>query len=282
MQKIKAKKSLGQNFLIDHDALRDIAGAIEISDKHIIEVWPGYGALTDYLVTAEPKSLDLVELDPDMVEILEKRIENWGIRIQSSSGFAIPNLDSQIQRNETTSSWITLHHIDILQFTPPYDCYSVIANIPYYITSPILFYFLYELEQKPDAMVIMMQKEVWEKILEGRAKKPHHSYLSLCMEQACDEIEIIRYVGRSSFDPAPRVDSIVLRFIVKKDRDPTKEKALMNLWKVAFAHPRKTLLSNIRWSRYDSVEIRNTIIKLGYDERVRAEAIRREDWVSFL
>lgn len=282
MQKIKAKKSLGQNFLIDQDALADIASAIEVTGKHIIEVWPGYGALTDYLVTAEPKSLDLVELDTDMVEILEKRIENWEIRIQSSSGFAIPNLDSQIQRNETTSSWITLHHIDVLQFTPPYDSYSVIANIPYYITSPILFYFLYELEQKPDAMVIMMQEEVGEKILEGRARKPHHSYLSLCMEEACNEIEIIRYVGRSSFDPAPRIDSIVLRFRVKKERDRSREKELMDLWKVAFAHPRKTLLSNIRWSRYDSAKILASIIELGYDERVRAEAIRREDWVSFL
>lgn len=270
MQKIKAKKSLGQNFLIDQNALADIASAIDITDQHIIEVWPGYGALTDYIIRSHPQSLDLVELDTDMVEILSEKMVNgeWSMVNRKN----IKNNDLQL----------TIHHIDVLQFTPPYDYYSVIANIPYYITSPILFYFLYELEQKPDAMVIMMQKEVWEKILEGRAKKPHHSYISLCMEESCNDIEIIRYVGRSSFDPAPRVDSIVLRFIVKKDRDPTKEKALMNLWKVAFAHPRKTLLSNIRWSRYDSVEIRNNIIKLGYDERVRAEAIRREDWVSFL
>ncbi len=280
MQKIKAKKSLGQNFLIDHEALVDIASAIDISGRHIIEVWPGYGALTDYIISSHPQSLDLVELDTDMVEILEKRIENWEIRIRSSSGFAIPNLDSQTQRNETIASWVTLHHIDVLQFTPLYDSYSVIANIPYYITSPILFYFLYELGKKPDAMVIMMQKEVWEKILEGRAKKPHHSYLSLCMEQACQDIEIVRYVARSSFDPAPRVDSIVLRFVMKEGRNPSKEKDLMDLWKVAFAHPRKTLMSNIRWSRYDFTKIRNTVIELGYDEKVRAEAIKREDWES--
>jgi ribonuclease HI len=239
MQKIKAKKSLGQNFLIDHEALADIASAIDITDQHIIEVWPGYGALTDYLVTKNPKSLDLVELDPDMISILEKRNENWEFTIQSSSGFAIPNLDSQIQRNETDPQ-LTIHHIDVLQFTPPYDCYSVIANIPYYITSPILFYFLYELEQKPDAMVIMMQEEVGEKILEGRARKPHHSYLSLCMEQVCQDIEIVRYVGKSSFDPAPRVDSIVLRFVMKEGRNTSQEKELMDLWRVAFAHPRKS------------------------------------------
>jgi 16S rRNA A1518/A1519 N6-dimethyltransferase RsmA/KsgA/DIM1 with predicted DNA glycosylase/AP lyase activity len=66
------------------------------------------------------------------------------------------------------------------------------------------------------------------------------------MELACDDINILRYVGRESFDPAPKVDSIVLRFIVKKERDQKIEKELMNLWKVAFAHPRKTFLSNIK------------------------------------
>ncbi len=255
MKTIKAKKALGQNFLIDEAALSDIAGAIEISGKHIIEVGPGYGALTEHLIAQKPKSLDLVELDRDMIAILEDKY---------------------------TPEDLTIHHIDVLRYTPSYESYSVIANIPYYITSPILFYFLYELTTTPDGMVIMMQEEVGEKILDGRACKPHHSFLSLCMETACDDIEIVRYVSRSSFDPQPRVDSIVLRFRVRKSRNLEQEKILMNLWKVAFAHPRKTLLSNIKWSTYSLDEVRSMIVKLGYDERVRAEAIEREDWISFL
>jgi 16S rRNA (adenine1518-N6/adenine1519-N6)-dimethyltransferase len=139
MQKIKAKKALGQNFLIDSEALSDIAGAIEISGKHIIEVGPGYGALTDYLVSAQPTSLDLVELDPDMIAILTEKY---------------------------TTEDLIIHHTDILRYIPPYEQYSVIANIPYYITSPILFYFLYELSVSPEEMVIMMQEEVGDKILE--------------------------------------------------------------------------------------------------------------------
>jgi 16S rRNA (adenine1518-N6/adenine1519-N6)-dimethyltransferase len=71
MQKIKAKKSLGQNFLIDEDALIDIASGLEINGKHIIEVGPGYGALTDYIIDQSPLTLDLVELDSDMIAILE-------------------------------------------------------------------------------------------------------------------------------------------------------------------------------------------------------------------
>ncbi len=255
MRKIKAKKSLGQNFLIDEEALSGIASGLTIADKHIIEVGPGYGALTDHIIGYRPLSLDLVELDQDMLPILQWKYMNTSTHI---------------------------HHMDILQFTPSYDIYSVIANIPYYITSPILFRFLYDLPRKPHEMIIMMQEEVGEKILEWRAKKPHHSYLSLCMELACDDIEIIRYVGRTSFDPAPKVDSIVLKFTVKKERDLKIEIELIYLWKVAFAHPRKTLLSNLKGSTYNTDSVRKILTTLKYDDRIRAEAIRKEDWLRFL
>lgn len=254
--KIKAKKSLGQNFLIDQDALSDIANAIHIENKNIIEVGPGYGALTDYIIKQSPLSLDLVELDTDMITLLE-----W----------------------KYNPAELTIHHIDILRFIPTYSEYSVIANIPYYITSPILFHFLYDLEHKPNEMVIMMQKEVGEKILEWRReKKPHHSFLSLCMEQACSDIEIIRYVGKTSFDPQPKIDSIVLKFSVENNRKPEQEKQLIQLWKVAFSHPRKTLLSNLKWGTYNIDNIRNILIERWYDDRVRSEAINRNDWIYFL
>lgn len=94
---------------------------------------PGYGALTDYLITKNPESLDLIELDPDMISLLKAKY---------------------------TPDTVTIYHTDILKYTPLYEQYSVIANIPYYITSPILFYFLYELERVPEEMVIMMQEEV--------------------------------------------------------------------------------------------------------------------------
>ncbi len=253
---IRAKKSLGQNFLIDEEALSDIANSVVVEDRHIIEVGPGYGALTDHLIVGHPASLTLVELDTDMIKILEEKYH----------------------------SPITILHQDVLQFSPDFDEYSVIANIPYYITSPILFHFLYAREfASPQEMVIMMQEEVGKKILEWRhPRKPHHSFLSLCMEEACTDIEIVRYVPRTSFDPAPKVDSIVLRFVVKTDRDPDEEKRLIHLWKVAFSHPRKTLLSNMKGSTYDITQIRTIITELWYDERVRAEAIAREDWKRFL
>lgn len=123
-----------------------------------------------------------------------------------------------------------------------------------------------------------MQEEVGEKILEGRSRKPHHSYLSLAMELACEDIEIVRYVGRSSFDPAPKVDSIVLRFTVKKSRDREKEEALLALWRMAFTYPRKTLMSNLRGTPYDLDQVRSWMLECGYDEKIRAEAVGMEEW----
>jgi len=117
---IKAKKSLGQNFLIDPEALSDISTSIEVTGKHIIEVGPGYGALTEYLIHQKPRQLDLIELDTDMIEILEER-----------------------QEKEWKAPNFSIHHQDVLKFIPKSSTYSVIANIPYYITSPILFHFLY-------------------------------------------------------------------------------------------------------------------------------------------
>jgi 16S rRNA (adenine1518-N6/adenine1519-N6)-dimethyltransferase len=251
-ESIRAKKSLGQNFLIDHEALSDIASAIDIAGKHIIEVGPGYGALTEYLLAFWPLSLDLVELDDDMIPLLSEKF----------------------------AQSVTIHHQDVLSFIPQYESYSLVANIPYYITSPILFHFLYHVPQTPLEMVIMMQREVGEKIL-ALSKKRHYSLLSLALYEACESIEAIRLVPRTAFRPAPKVESIVLRFRTKQKRDPETEKKLIHLWKQAFSQPRKTLLSNLRWL-YDETKLLSTLTSLGYDARVRAEAIEREDWKKFL
>jgi 16S rRNA (adenine1518-N6/adenine1519-N6)-dimethyltransferase len=272
MQSIRAKKSLGQNFLIDEEALTDIGRAVTLAEKHVIEVGPGYGALTEYILSHHPASLDMVELDPDMVEILDSRFMAEEKPPEMSENF----------HRMVKATPIALHHADVLHFTPPYDDYVVIANIPYYITSPILFHFLYDIDNPPAEMVIMMQEEVWEKILEGRAKKPHHSYLSLAMELACEDISIVRYVGRDSFDPPPRVDSIVLRFTVKTERNKEMEEKLLSLWRYAFTQPRKTLMSNLRGSPVDLDRAKAWILECGYDEKVRAEAVKMEDWILFI
>lgn len=102
------------------------------------------------------------------------------------------------------------------------------------------------------------------------------------MELACEDISIVRYVGRDSFDPPPKVDSIVLRFTVKQERNREKEQELLSLWRYAFTQPRKTLLSNMRGSPFDLDTVKAWILECGYDEKVRAEAVSLEDWGKFI
>ncbi len=102
------------------------------------------------------------------------------------------------------------------------------------------------------------------------------------MELACEDISIVRYVGRDSFDPPPKVDSIVLRFTVKTERNKEMEEKLLSLWRYAFTQPRKTLMSNLRGSPVDLDRAKAWILECGYDEKVRAEAVKMEDWILFI
>lgn len=155
---IEPKKSLGQNFLVNDVILENISEFIDIENRHVIEVGPGYGALTERLIAANPASLTLVEYDPRMVSILQDR--------QSKHEFDFAGILNIIEQ-------------DVLQFDPK-ESSLLIANIPYYITSPILFRFLYEVTFVPTEMLILMQKEVADKIT--KQKGYQNSYLSLALE----------------------------------------------------------------------------------------------------
>lgn len=261
---IRAKKQLGQNFLIDESSLEAISNAINISWKCIVEVWPGYWALTEKIIAHTPKRLDLVELDRDMVDILRSRMQQ-----------------------EWNNRDVMLHHMNILDFRPENTPYSVIANIPYYITSPILFKFIHTDDTpnaiiSPESMVIMMQKEVGEKILGKSWKKNDYSFLSLALHMACEEISIIAHVPKEHFFPIPKVDSIVLRFILKKNRNIPLEKKLHTLWEASFKFPRKTLYKNLSASGIDTEKIDIVFETLELDRRVRAESIAIDNWIHIL
>ena len=187
--RIKAKKNLGQNFLVNKKIISEISDIILIKNKNIVEVGPGYWALTEKLLEKKPKSLDLVELDSDMVNILEDRINSWDLDLKEVE--------------------FKINKIDILKYTPSFKEYDVIANIPYYITSPILRYFLYDLKNNPDNMIILMQKDVWDKILKKNKNKS--SVLSLIIEKKAFISEKI-FVWKENFIPAPKVESSVLLF----------------------------------------------------------------------
>ena len=135
-------------------------------------------------------------------------------------------------------------HQDILKFIPERGEYDVIANIPYYITSPILFHFLYDIPNPPQKMLIMMQKEVGERILEFHIKGKN-SLLSLAIWKKCN-IRKVCEVSKVAFSPKPKVDSIVLAFELHNEYSHQNDREFIAFLKKCFQEPRKTLVNNLQ------------------------------------
>ncbi|MDD2565709.1 MAG: 16S rRNA (adenine(1518)-N(6)/adenine(1519)-N(6))-dimethyltransferase RsmA [Candidatus Gracilibacteria bacterium] len=258
---IAPKKSLGQNFLVNDNILDEIVDFIDLENKNIIEVGPGYGALTSKILSKNPKSLELVELDKKMIEILNDRIENGELRIE--------NINFKI------------NNADILKFEPNYEEYLVVANIPYYITSPILTHFFYNTEFQASEMIILMQKDVGDKILKKSGNK--NSVLSLGVDFACEEVKEIIKVGASNFIPPPKVESSVLYFKLKKDINKDKSKIFLKLIKAGFAEKRKKLISNLsKIGGYEKKMLDEIFVKLNLSDNVRAEELDLDKWNELL
>ena len=253
--KIRAKKSLWQNFLVNDEIVEEISNVIEVEWKNIIEVWPWYWALTEKLLNKKPKTLNLVELDNDMIDILNSRIEN--------NDFSLEWIDFKINKS------------DILNYEPESENYSVIANIPYYITSPILRHFLYEVENKPENMVILMQKDVWDKILWKWKKKSW--VLSLFIEKKCIVSEAL-FVAKENFVPAPKIESSVLLFESHDLYKNIDDKLFFILIKNGFREPRKKLIKNFIKSWYEKDYIIKIFEDLSIDEWIRWEDLDIATW----
>lgn len=257
--KVKAKKKLWQNFLINDEIISSIAWVIDISGKNIIEIWPGYWALSEKLLLHKPKSLTLVEIDLDMISILEDRVY-------------IRDLDI---------SWVdfSINKIDVLEYDPQFSSYDVIANIPYYITSPILRHFLYDLRNKPDNMVILMQKDVWDKILWFPKNKS--SVLSLIVEKKANVSEKI-FVAKENFIPSPKVESSVLLFKSHNIYDDISDEKFLKIIKIWFSSVRKKLINNLEKWWYDSKTIIKILSSMWYDSNIRWEDLNIENWCELV
>mgnify|MGYP000677857122 CR=1 FL=1 len=250
-----AKKSLGQNFLQDQGILDQIIDAAELTaEDHVLEIGPGKGALTDRLIEQAGK-VTAVELDDRLIPFLK--------------------IDYGKHDN------FELVHADALTYEPPSHPYKIVANIPYYITSPLLNHYLMEQFQSgnpPKTIVFMVQKEVAEKIV---AKKGKHSVLSLQVH-LFGEPELVCVVPKTAFKPAPKVESAVIKITVhdqpKLDVDLKK---LFWLFKVCFAQKRKKLSKNLASVlRVKPAEIREELIELGIDENARAEQLTMDEWMQ--
>lgn len=261
---LPAKKSLGQHFLNSKHVLGQIIEAAKIKkgDK-VLEIGPGTGVLTEALLAAGAHVL-AIEKDDRAIE---------GLRNKFLTG---PN-------GEEMANNLDIIHGDILDdagYKLPTEPYLVVANIPYYITGAILEKFL-EAEHKPDRMVLLVQKEVADRIVALDGKE---SILSVSVK-AFGKPKIVAKVPPGCFTPPPTVDSAILTIenITGKtfQEDNIEVSRFFSVVKAAFAHKRKFAIRNME-SVVSAEKIWEAWQKLALDPKVRAEDIAVEKWVSIV
>lgn len=242
---MKAKKSLGQHFLKSEKALRSIIDAGEVKESDtILEIGPGTGALTERLL---PLALKVIAVEKDNALSAELRER-------------FPNL--------------TLVHGDILDFAPPQTQYKLIANIPYNITGAILQKFL-SAEHQPERMVLLVQKEVAERIV---ARDGKESILSISVK-VYGKPEYVERVLAGSFAPAPKVDSaiIAVKDISKRFFEGFSEESFFEMLRLAFSSKRKKLSSNLG-RKYSKEAVSEAVKSALLGENSRAEEVGVERW----
>jgi 16S rRNA (adenine1518-N6/adenine1519-N6)-dimethyltransferase len=266
---LKAKKSLGQNFLKSEKALNSIIAAADLKpNDFILEIGPGKGALTIKLLE-NGVSVLAVEKDERMCEFLKEVFRN--------------NLDKNFF---LLCGDILETDLDKLKTIA--KNYKLIANIPYYITGAIIRKFLSENHQ-PERMVLLMQKEVAERIV---ARDEKESLLSISVKVYCEPV-FVEVVKAGSFVPAPAVDSAIVLFknISKKNfvDNNIDEELFFKVLNAGFAHKRKMLLGNLKELQkeknsenktFSKINFEEIFKKLNLDKKIRAEDLKVGDWVE--
>jgi len=247
----RAKKTYGQNFLVDHSVVGKIIAAADIkSGDAVLEIGPGTGVLTQALVDAGAL-VTAVEADRDLIGPLKEKF-----------GDAINLIHGDI---------LNLPALPVLPAN-----YKLVANIPYNITSDILFRFLTQ-EPRPSRMVLMVQREVADRIA---AKPPETSLLSIVCQTYADVKKIVN-VPKGAFRPIPKVDSAVIRLDLIPSTESFQPETVIKLAKIGFSHPRKQLHGNLAAAHVASSEaVKEALCKLGLPETARAENLRVQDWAT--
>lgn len=256
----RTKKRLGQNFLIDGQVIQNILDYADIQPEDtVIEIGPGVGFVTEQLVK-KAKKVIAVELDEEAVKELKK--------------LDAPNL--------------TIIHKDILktQFKDLTDeKVKVVANIPYYITSPIIAHLLGEIDDLNNEnrnqitdIILMVQEEVARRMV-ATEKSPSKQYgLLTLLSQFWADVEIKELVGRRAFFPSPKVNSALVYLKVREQ--PLLELSdyghFRKTVRAAFAQRRKTLRNCLLSGGFDKDKISKAMSKLSIDEKIRGENLSLE------
>jgi 16S rRNA (adenine1518-N6/adenine1519-N6)-dimethyltransferase len=251
---LKPKDYLGQNFLIDEQVLDEIVQVADLKSTDVVlEVGPGLGVLTGELAS-RVKEVYAIEKDS--------------------------NLASMLRHEFAAEKKVKIINEDILRFHIARNIlseYKVVANIPYYLTSKLL-QLLLESEHPPTLMVLMIQKEVGERVI---ASVGELSILGISVQIYAD-VEISASVSKHSFWPVPKVDSVVLKITPKNKYPQIKDKKLFfRIIKIAFAGKRKQIHNSLTHGLHLSKEkVAELITKSGIELTARPQDISIQQWIA--
>ncbi|MGD9901682.1 MAG: 16S rRNA (adenine(1518)-N(6)/adenine(1519)-N(6))-dimethyltransferase RsmA [Spirochaetales bacterium] len=259
IQDFAFKKQFGQNFLTDTNLLTAIANDAGItSEDEVLEIGAGAGALTQILCKMAKKVVSY-EIDTELKPILSKNLQNFDNIELIFKDIMKENIE-EIKKHFSGK-------------------FKIVANLPYYITTPIIFKFL---ESCDDiiSLTIMVQKEVAER-LAARAGTKDYGAITVAVNVITDA-KITRIVNKQMFTPRPKVDSAIVNMVVNKNKYSVTDFAkLNNLIRVAFAMRRKTLLNNLKQGfNMSNEEAKGLIINSGLSENVRGEELTTEQFVA--
>jgi 16S rRNA (adenine1518-N6/adenine1519-N6)-dimethyltransferase len=247
-ESVVAKKKFGQNFLKDQSVLRQIVEAMPKNENKIVEIGPGLGDLTKFLV--DVKSVEAFEVDTDLCKLL-----------QSTFKKEIATKRLHINCGDVLSAWQS----ELV--SEPYD---LVANLPYYIATNIILKALADPMCKN--ILVMVQLEVAEKFCATEGEKVFGSLGVIA--QSVGATQIVVKVPPTAFDPQPKVDSAV--FLIEK-RDDRNDKEFEDMLRVAFSQPRKTLVKNLS-SKYDKKMIQEALNDLELALTIRPHQVSTNDY----
>lgn len=273
----RPSKGLGQNFLIDKNILDKIVDSAEIKPTDIIlEVGPGLGVLTQELAK-KAKKVIAVEKDETMIEILKETLKaaSEGEPRKGRDFKNVEIINEDILQLEQIKQFKQLNH------------YKVVANIPYYLTSPLIRKFL-ETKNPPEEIILMLQKEVAQRIC---VKPPDMNLLAVSVQFYATPT-IVSYVSKNCFWPAPKIDSAIIKITPQKSfafaqgRKQIQRDLFFEVVKAGFSHPRKQLVNNLsslkssNGVKLDKVKISEWLLKNNLTKNQRAETLNISDWIN--
>jgi len=249
-------KRLGQNFLIDKSVLKKIIESADLRSKDIVsEIGPGVGTLTQE-IAKRVKRVIAIEKDKKMIEILKETLRDFK-NIEITQG-------------------------DVLKLDPKsytLKPYKIVANLPYYIVSPVIRKFLELTEARPLKMVLMVQKEVAQRIC---SKPPKMSLLAVSV-QFYAKPEIISFVSKKSFWPQPKVDSAIIKITPIKPARTVLSGLFFKIVKAGFSQPRKQLANNLsKGLELDKERVKKWLLENKINPTQRAETLSVQNWIKLI